>query len=478
MTFAPAMMIGPNLRLERMLARGGMGSVWIAEHLGLRTKVAVKFIDETVAADPSAVLRFSREAEAAAQIKSPHVVQIYDHGLIDDRVPYIVMELLDGTSLGEHLHRCETLGTRATAAILSQVARALSKAHELGIVHRDIKPDNVFLTDSDGEIFVKVLDFGIAKLTDDTALAMTSTGAAMGTPYYMSPEQIVSAKSVSGATDLWALGVVAYECLTGVRPFRADTYGGLCVEISRGVFAPATEMRRDLPRAVDAWFRRALHVDPAERFASARELAEQFQEVVGLSRREVVAAPAMLRAAPAPGRGSSRDEHPSGAATATVHREHASWPSLRAASLGSDVHPEPRSSRRSQWPLWMGAIVLVLAGIVWIMVRSTEAPALATPASLPSPATVPPPVLDMNLAKPAAATTEAARIGGPSSGGNTDPIDAPPRGAPIADKPARIDRRQTLPRAEPPARSNQRASSTSPSSTPSLPPPTRDLLEP
>ena len=294
MPLAPGTIVARNLRLVRLLAEGGMGSVWVADHLGLKTQVAVKFIAESVVQDPTIQKRFEREATAAAHIKSPHVVQIFDHGLAEGRIPYIVMELLEGESLGRRLDRLGALSPREAASIVGQVCRALSKAHANGVVHRDIKPDNIFLTDSDGELFVKVLDFGIAKRAADQPIGVTSTGMAVGTPLYMSPEQSVSAKDVTLATDLWAVAAVAYKCLTGRVPFQGDTFGALCVIINRGVFPAPSTLREGVPPAFDAWFTKALAVAPTDRFASARELADQFSAAAGFPPGVQVSVPSAL----------------------------------------------------------------------------------------------------------------------------------------------------------------------------------------
>jgi serine/threonine-protein kinase len=165
--------------------------------------------------------------------------------------------------------------------IVAQVCKALAKAHAAGIVHRDIKPDNVFLIDSDGDVFVKVLDFGIAKRAEDAALNMTSTGTMVGTPYYMSPEQVLSSKAVDFRCDLWALAVVAYNAITGTLPFVAETLGALCVAISNGSFTPPSRLRPGLPPALDHWFEKALHRDPEQRFGSAKQLAEALLRAAG-----------------------------------------------------------------------------------------------------------------------------------------------------------------------------------------------------
>ncbi|HEU4411336.1 MAG TPA: protein kinase [Polyangiaceae bacterium] len=274
--------INANVRLVSLLGEGGMGSVWVADHLTLGTQVAVKFLSPSLAKEPASIARFTHEATAAAQIKSPHVVQIFDHGVFAGGLPYMVMELLEGEDLSRRLERTGPLGLGELTRVVVQVCRALSKAHAAGIVHRDIKPDNIFLIDQDGELFVKVLDFGIAKRTNAAnSLVVTSTGAMVGTPYYMSPEQMLSSKHVDFRADLWSLGVVSYHCLTGRVPFEGETLGGLCVAIEKGVFELPSRAIPGLTPAIDAWFLRALHRDAASRFLSAREMAESLLEATG-----------------------------------------------------------------------------------------------------------------------------------------------------------------------------------------------------
>jgi serine/threonine-protein kinase len=253
-----------------------MGSVWLADHLALKTRVVVKFMNATHLADPVSRERFSREAIAASQVKSPHVVQTFDHGVTADAIPFIVMELLEGEDLA-HRIRGGPLAIPATASILTQACRALARAHEIGIVHRDIKPDNIFLCDVGGdEPFVKLLDFGIAKSAQASPTSHTNTGAMMGTPYYMSPEQFAETKSVDSRSDLWALGVVVFECLTGVRPFDSDTIGGLAIAVHSGPIPAPSQVRHALSPSIDAWFLKACARDPAARFQNAKALAEAF----------------------------------------------------------------------------------------------------------------------------------------------------------------------------------------------------------
>ncbi len=274
----PGLMITPNVRLTRPLNEGGMGSVWVAEHLALRTEVVVKFITGDLAKNPEAVARFEREAAAASQVKSPHVVQTFDHGLTADGMPYIVMELLEGEELGDYLDKHRRMPPKDVVSLVTQLGRALDKAHAKGIVHRDIKPNNIFLTGGEGgegEFFVKLLDFGIAKGADMPRIdSATRTGAVMGSPFYMSPEQIVGAKEIGPRSDLWAVGVVAFEALTGARPFEAETMGALAIQIHGGPLPKPTEKAPDLPASVDTWFEKACARDPADRFPSAKELAD------------------------------------------------------------------------------------------------------------------------------------------------------------------------------------------------------------
>jgi eukaryotic-like serine/threonine-protein kinase len=279
MDFEPGVFVTPTIRLVRLLGQGGMGSVWVADHGGLHTQVAVKFMAEELATNEDAVRRFTREAAAAARVKSPHIVQVFDHGVTDRGIPYIVMELMEGHDITHQVEKHGPLSVVATAHVLAQACRALQKAHDAGIIHRDIKPDNVFLTDPDGEPFVKVLDFGIAKDSKMTELGMTGTGAMVGTPYYMSPEQVMSAKHVDHRTDVWAITLVAYYALTGAVPYTADNLGALCVEICSGNVAAPTTFRPDLGPAVDAFFAKALTRDINQRFQTARDLAAAFDQL-------------------------------------------------------------------------------------------------------------------------------------------------------------------------------------------------------
>jgi eukaryotic-like serine/threonine-protein kinase len=301
---APGTLVTPNVKLVRLLGEGGMGSVWVAEHLALGTEVAVKFISQQLArGNTELVARFVREARVTARLASPHVVKIFDQGVAADGVVFMVMELLRGESLRSRLKSRGALALGDAASIVRQAAKALAEAHEAGLVHRDIKPDNLFLLAGDAdEPFVKVLDFGIAKdgmdLGGDVA---TKSGAVLGTPYYMSPEQLGKSKAVDARADLWSLAVVAYEILTNQRPFRGDTLPELVGAILMLEYVPPSCFRPELPSAVDTWFVRAFHEDPASRFSGAKELASSFAEALAAQDRPVLAlAPTARLVAPAP----------------------------------------------------------------------------------------------------------------------------------------------------------------------------------
>jgi eukaryotic-like serine/threonine-protein kinase len=266
-----------------------MGSIWRAEHLVLCAPVAIKLIDPEIADDAEALDRFMREAQSAAALRSPHVVQILDYG-IDQRSPFIVMELLEGENLAQRLSRVGRLSPAETARIVTHVARAIGRAHDAGVIHRDLKPDNIFIVHNEDAEVAKVVDFGVAKVDPSTlgpGATRTRTGSLLGTPYYMSPEQAQGNKHVDHRSDLWALGVIAFECMTGKRPFESDGLGDLVLQICvREIPMPSSIAT--VPQEFDTWFLRAMSRDPEGRFQSAREMADALREAVGAEAREAI----------------------------------------------------------------------------------------------------------------------------------------------------------------------------------------------
>lgn len=273
-------------RLISILGQGGMGSVWRAEHLALRAPVAVKLLAPALEAQPETWARFHREAQSAANLRSPHVVQILDHGVDQDtQTPFIAMELMEGESLAERLSRVGRLSVADTLKLITHASRALTRAHDAGIMHRDLKPGNLFIVHNEDDEIVKVLDFGLAKWRvepEGQYAAATMTGQLLGTPYYMSPEQVEASNQVDYRSDLWSLGVITYQCLVGARPFEGESLLSLALQICERRPAPIPE-GLNLPLGLNGWLERALAKSKEARFQSARELAEELRRVFGAS---------------------------------------------------------------------------------------------------------------------------------------------------------------------------------------------------
>ncbi len=271
-------LIGGRYILERRIAGGGMGTVWLALDAQLQRHVALKLLADHRVSSADARQRFAQEAKAVARLHNPHVVQIYDYG-VDGEVPYIVMERLEGEDLEALLERRQRLEPAAVVPLLNQVARALTAAHGSGVIHRDLKPANLFLARIDGEEVVKVLDFGLA-LLDVDAEVPPQAGELAGTPRYMSPEQMRGQVDLDARTDLWSLAVVLYRLLTGQFPFSADVLAALRSGHSSPSAIPASSVLPKLGAEIDAFFARALAPEPAQRFASARDMATTFSALV------------------------------------------------------------------------------------------------------------------------------------------------------------------------------------------------------
>jgi len=278
--------LGKRWKLEEFLASGGMGSVWRALDLRLDEAVAVKLTDTALCQDDESGERFLREARAAAQLRGSNVVSILDYDVdIHSRTPYMVMELLDGEDLAERLTR-GPLGYLETLSVVADICTAMTRAHRRGIVHRDLKPANVFLAREDDETITKVLDFGIAKFALDALSGkhgLTKTGSTLGTLYYMSPEQVRSSSEVDYHCDLWSIGVLTFECLTGRRAFDRDNVPAVMHAICNED-APVPSRIGTVPAGFDEWFATATARDPSQRFQSARELVAALRDLGGAPR--------------------------------------------------------------------------------------------------------------------------------------------------------------------------------------------------
>mgnify|MGYP001320274308 CR=1 FL=1 len=273
--------ISGRYRVESLIGEGGMGAVYVVEHTHMRKRFALKVLHPEMTRLPEVVARFEREAMAAAHIEHPNVASATDFGQLEDGSFFLVLEYVEGRALREELAQ-GALGTSRSLHIARQIALALARAHALGIVHRDLKPENVMLVQRDGDPdFVKVLDFGIAKvpvaeLAGSKAEALTRAGMVFGTPEYMAPEQALG-KEVDHRADLYALGIILYELLTGVRPFEAESAVQL---LGMQVTQAPPRMGHKVPKRVEALVMRLLEKEPAARFQSAREVVQAIDEAL------------------------------------------------------------------------------------------------------------------------------------------------------------------------------------------------------
>jgi serine/threonine-protein kinase len=279
-------------RVTREIGRGGMASVYEAENVDIGKRVAIKVLAQELTTSTVVVERFLREARAAAAIRSPYICDVYDSGKLDDARPFLVLELLEGESLFERLSVVPYLDVQTTIRLVTQVCRGLTKAHAANIVHRDLKPENIFLSrDEEGHLISKILDFGLAKfyapLTGESKAQarLTREGAVFGTPAYMSPEQVRGQGAVDHRADLWALGCITYECLTGKTVWKTEQGVAMTfAQIASSPLPDPREARPDLPDAFMAWFQKALSRNIEQRFQSAKELGEALAQVFGAGR--------------------------------------------------------------------------------------------------------------------------------------------------------------------------------------------------
>ncbi len=428
--------------VDRVLAAGGMGVVVVAEHVDLHRRVALKFLHRG-AQGHGAIERFLREARAAAQLESVHVARTLDTGKLDDGSPYIVMELLEGRDLEEELRSRAALALEDVALYLLHACDALAEAHRLGIVHRDLKPSNLFLTKGpDGAPRVKVLDFGISKLAPlgDGGGALTSAESVFGSPAYMSPEQMRSARDVDERADIWSLGVVLYELLTGRLPFEGRSAVEIALCVAQKEPPALRGLRPELPEGVDAIVTRCLAKDARDRFADVAELARALAPFA----REIDRAHADRIAAirhphtREPTRGGGGVAPSVGAYATTV-----------AAPAERAVTTEPRGGAHPRLFLAGGALggLLLVAAVSFGVRRATlpsERPVERAPprqeaegAEDPPPAvapTTPPPALAVSAEGEAPAADLRPRSRAPARGGLTRPprTAAPPTQAPNA----------------------------------------------
>jgi serine/threonine protein kinase len=344
-------MIAGKYRVDRVLGQGGMGIVVLATHVQLHRPVAIKFILPEVVGTPHVVQRFLREAQAAVQLSSEHVARVLDVGALETGAPYMVLEYLEGADLASFPRSQLTVG--GIVDLVLQACEALAEAHALGIVHRDIKPANFYITRrADGTPLLKVLDFGISK-TSVTNGPLTVSQAVMGTPAYMSPEQMRSSRDVDHRSDIWSLGAVLYELLQGAPPFRGDTFSSMVLKV---VNEPLPKLTVRLPGELDEVVYRCLEKDPAKRF---QNIAELTQAIAKYAHSATQAAISVQRT-----RGVAGSAVPRSAFEASPARD--ALPSTLSGSAGVSASPGHRGRR---WPLVVAtgvvaaAVVMVLATV-------------------------------------------------------------------------------------------------------------------
>ncbi|MBK6519631.1 MAG: serine/threonine protein kinase [Polyangiaceae bacterium] len=356
--WAPGDMVTERVRLARPLAEGGMGAVWVGEHLMLHAEVAVKFMSERFAGDRDLRERFAREARAAVQIRSPHIVQIMDFGVTTDGVPFIVMELCPGEPLRARLDREGALPAEVVRSLARQLGSALDAAHAAGIVHRDIKPENLLLTPQRDGFLLKVLDFGIAKL-HGSQLTAAAEGVTIGTLAYMSPEQLFDSSAVDARADVWSLAVICHEALTGRSPFASDSIRELLMSLQSCRFTLGSE----LSPALSALFHRAFARGLDHRFSSAGELVSALEAAMSGP-----GAPLAMASAPRPLAVAQASWVSGSAATRSRPTQPATQP---AAPLGLAAAPTVAATRATLPPwAWaavaVASVALLFGGVVWL----------------------------------------------------------------------------------------------------------------
>jgi serine/threonine protein kinase len=283
--------VGGKYVVRAILGEGGMGTVYEAEHNAIGRAVAIKVLHPQQMRKKEAVKRFHHEARAAGAIGHPNICEVYDLGTLEDGRPYLVMEKLVGKTLADRIKEVGEVPIDEVADVLTQVLSGLVAAHAKGILHRDIKPENVFLTARVGcPPVAKLLDFGVSKITSplgagaDEEMDLTRTGMVMGTPYYMSPEQARGERNLDGRVDIYACGVLAYEALTSKRPFTANNYNSLLLQILDAKLRPPRELRPDIPRAFERIIQKAMARKRDHRYPNAAEFQLDLQRLRGYGR--------------------------------------------------------------------------------------------------------------------------------------------------------------------------------------------------
>jgi serine/threonine-protein kinase len=419
-------------RVDGLLGAGGMGAVLAATHLGLKQPVAIKFLLAGRATKDVQRLRFEREARAAAAIRSEHVCRVSDIGRLDDGTPYMVMEYLQGEDLAARIKR-GPLDLRQAADFLLQACEALAEAHQAGIVHRDLKPANLFVAKrADGSDFIKVLDFGISKLTvsiDDSAESLTKTSALMGSPLYMAPEQMTSAKHVDHRVDIWALGCIFFQMLTQRAPFPGETLPEVCAMVLQKPTPNFSDFQLQLPAGVQGIFSRCLEKRREARYDDVSGLAEALVPFGGpeaarsaaRARRVVASATMMSDASQAPGhedtmaasRSRDRQQPPASPPISTEAQPPVLRGETTAGAVAQTLAPAGVRPSPGKAMLALGLLLAAMFGVVrWLWPTTTSASSHPAAPSAAQPSAAQPSAAQPSAAQPSAhSAVEPAAVG-------------------------------------------------------------------
>jgi serine/threonine-protein kinase len=395
--------IAERYHVMKKLGEGGMGQVYLAEHVKMGRKSAVKVMHSSMNADPDAVSRFNREASNASRINHPNVCAIYDFGETPEGVIYLAMEFIEGKPLTDIIEEAGALPPARAAEITRQAADALTVAHDLGIVHRDLKPDNIMVTRTrEGADLVKVVDFGIAKAGNNEAQKVTKTGLVVGTPEYMSPEQLAGDK-LDGRSDLYSLGLVTYNCLTGTLPFKSESAQEAMIMRLTDSPRPLATVRPDVawPAALQTVMDRVLARDARDRYATASEYARDLVRAIADMPQDIGAdAGTMVMAAPSKAAATS-------APTAAIPATRVASASDRKSAASAPAAPTPPAPtpKSSPLPMIIGAVVVVGAIGGYFALKGGSTPAASPDAPAPvSTAAVTAPGTPANPSSPSGGT--------------------------------------------------------------------------
>ncbi len=445
MTSSPGTLIADKYRLDRVIASGGMGVVYAATHMMLERPVAVKVLRGHLSDDKKAGARLLGEARVVAGLRSDHIAQVIDVGL-HDGAPFVVMELLEGCTVHEAVHKGGPFDETRAADLVIQACHGLAEAHKRGVVHRDVKPSNLFLSRDDDRETLKVIDFGVSKdqfLEKPGEGEATTTGTLLGSPSFMAPEQIRSARDVDGRADVWSLGVVLYFMLTGKRPFEAESLLELMTQIVHEAPRPLRAVRPSTSEILAAVVARCLEKEPALRFPNAAELARALAPLASTRMRALAARVPVAAAMPL------REAVPE-TVSEPASEPVAELPVEETASLRGFV-PETTTRARRPRSLVLVAGVVVGLGVGLSLVLTRPRAAVSPPAVTPS--------------APTTIDTTALPSPTPPAAPPSPAVSAPPKvDPPLTPTRAHPSRRSP----QPPAPSSAKAAAVSP---PPAPPP-------